>query len=64
MNVVAVIIWFSVAGRLLLLIARLIEYTSGFQGAAATWLPVSVISARARTTICGSGSSVWHGALR
>jgi len=58
MNVVALIIWFSAAvgGGLSLLAARLIEYTSDFQGAAATCLPVSVISARARTTTCGSGS--------
>ena len=47
MNVVALIIWFSAAaGRLLFRAARLIEHTSGFQGAAATCLPVSVISAR------------------
>ncbi|HEY2126693.1 MAG TPA: hypothetical protein VGH77_05865 [Streptosporangiaceae bacterium] len=64
MNAVALMIWFSAAaGRLLLRAARLIEYTSGFQGAAATCLPVSVIFAWARTT-CGSGSgSVWHGAM-
>ncbi len=65
MNVVALIIWFSAAaGGLPLLAARLIEYTSDFQGAAATCLPVSVIFARARTTTGGSGSSVWHGAMR
>ncbi len=64
MNVVTLTIWFSAAaGGLPLLAARLIEYTSGFQGAAATCLPVSVISARARTATCGSGSGqVWHGA--
>jgi hypothetical protein len=65
MNVVALIIWFSAAvGGHPLLAARLIEYTSDFQGAAATCLPVSVISARALTTTGGSGNSVWHGAMR
>jgi hypothetical protein len=64
MNVVGLIIWFSAAaGGLLLGAAGLIEYTSDFQGAAATCLPVSVISARARATTGGSASSVWHGAM-
>ena len=65
MNAVALILWFSAAAAWLVLRAgRLIEYTSGFKGAAATRLPVSVIFARARTTTCGSGSgSVWHGAM-
>lgn len=65
MNAVALIIWFSAAaGGLLLRAARLTEYTSGFQGAAATCLPVSVLFAPARTTTCGSGSgSVGHGAM-
>ena len=65
MNVVALIIWFSAAaGRLPLLAARLIGYTSDFQGAATTCLPVSVIFARARTTTGGSGSSVCYGVMR
>lgn len=65
MSVVALIIWVSAAaGGLPLLAARLIGYASGFQGAAATCLPVSVISATARTTTGGSGSgSVRHGAM-
>jgi hypothetical protein len=64
MNLVALIIWFSAAGGLPLLVARLIEYTSDFQSAAATCLPGLVIFARARTTTFGSGSgSVWHGAM-
>jgi hypothetical protein len=63
MSVVAVIIWFSAAvGGLPLLAARLIEYTSDFQGAA-TDLPVSAISARARTTTYGSGRPAWLGAM-
>jgi hypothetical protein len=58
-DVAALIVWFSaVAGGLPLLAAGLIEYTSDFQGAAATSLPVSVISARTCTAACGSGSSV------
>lgn len=45
MNDAALIIWFSAAvGGHPLLAARLIEYTSDFQGAAATYLPMSVIS--------------------
>lgn len=65
MNAVALMIWVSAAaGGLLLRAARLIGYTSGRQSAAATWLPVSVIFARARTTTCGPGSGpVWHGAM-
>jgi hypothetical protein len=65
MNLVALTIWFSAAvGGLPLLVARLIERTSDFQGAAATCLLVSVIFARARTTTFGSGSgSMWHGAM-
>ena len=65
MNAVALITWVSAAaGGLLFRVVRLIEYTSGFQRAAATCLPVSVISARARTTTCGSGSgSVRPGAM-
>lgn len=60
MSVVVLITWFSaVAGGLLLLAARLIEYTSDFQGAAATRLPVPVIFAgpagtvRSATARCG-----------
>ena len=66
MSAVAVITWVSAAagGGLPLFAARLIEYTSGFLGAAATCLPVAVISARARTATGGSGSSVWQGAMR
>jgi hypothetical protein len=65
MNAVALITWIgAAAGGLPLLAAGVIEYTSDFQGVAATCLPVSVISARVRTTTCGSGSgSVRHGAM-
>jgi hypothetical protein len=65
MSAVALITWISAAtGGLPLLAARLIEYTSGFQGADATCLPVSVISARALTTTCGSSrGSVRHSAM-
>jgi hypothetical protein len=64
-NVVALIIWVSAADDgLPRRPAGLIEYASGFQRAAATCLPVSVISARARTTTCGSASgSVRPGAV-
>jgi hypothetical protein len=48
MNAVFLITWFSAAaGGLPFLAARLIECASGFQGAAATCLPVAVISAQA-----------------
>jgi hypothetical protein len=65
-NVAALIIWVSAAaGGLPLRPAGLTGYASGCQGAAATCLPVAVISARARTTTGGSGSSVWRqGAIR
>ena len=65
MNAVALITWFSAAvGGLLFRATRLIEHASDFQGAATTWLPVSVIFARARSTTCGSGNgSVCHGAM-
>jgi hypothetical protein len=62
MNAVALITWVADAG-FPLLAARLIEYASDVQGAAAPCLPGPEISARARTTTCGSGSgSVRHGA--
>jgi hypothetical protein len=64
MNAVALITWVSAAGGLPLRAVRLIEYTSGFQGAAATCLPVAVISARGPYHPGGSGSSVRHGAMR
>ena len=66
MSVVAVITWVSAAaGGLPLRAVGVIEYASGFQGAAATCLPVAVISARARTATCGFGSGpVRHGAMR
>ncbi len=65
MNAVALITWVSAAvGGLPLLAVRLIGYTSDIQRAAATCLPVSVISPRARTTTGGSGSgSVRQGAV-
>jgi hypothetical protein len=63
-NVAALIIWVSAAGGLPRRPAGLTGYASGFQGAAATCLPVAVISARARTTTGGSGSPVRQGAVR
>jgi len=65
MNVAALIIWFSAAaGRLLFRAARLIEHTSGFQRAAATCLPGSVISARACTTLADPAVRCGTGAMR
>jgi hypothetical protein len=66
MNAIAPITWVSAAADgLLFRAARLIDHSSGFQGAAATCLPVAAISARARTTTGGSGSgSVRPGAMR
>jgi hypothetical protein len=65
MNVVALIIWVNAAaGRLLFRAARLIEHTGGFQGAAATCLPVSVISAPARATLADPAARCGTGAMR
>jgi hypothetical protein len=65
MNVVALVIWFSAAAdRLLFRAARLIEHTSGFQGASATCLPVSVISAQACTSLADPAARCGTGAMR
>ena len=62
MNVVALITWFSAGRGLLPLAARLIEYTSDFQGAGATRLPMPVIfagpaaTASSVTAQCGLGA--------
>lgn len=64
MSIVALITWFSAATcGLLLLAARLIEYTSAFQGAAATRLPVPVIFAGPADSAKVRDSSVWHGVM-
>ena len=64
MNVVALIIWFSAAaGRLLFRAARLIEHTAA--SGCRRHVPACVSDLRPGLHHPGgSGSSVWHGAMR
>jgi hypothetical protein len=54
MNIAALLVWlFTVFGGLILLMIWIIEYDSEFQSAAATRLPVPVISAHALLAMAG-----------
>jgi hypothetical protein len=64
MNAAALIIWVSAAGGASAPRRQADRIHRRLSGAAAAWLPVSVIFARARTTTRGPGNGpVWHGAM-
>jgi hypothetical protein len=63
MNVVALITWFrAVAGGLLLLAARLVEYTRDFQGCGCH-APACVSDLRPGPGRRARSDSVWHGGM-